>query len=130
MHATTTTPVCRLEDVPRGGGVAALVDGHQVALLRTDDGAVHALDNRDPFTGANVLARGIVGTHGGVATVASPLRKQRFDLATGVCLDDEHVRVGVHDVVVVDEQVHVRHVPHIPHIPHVPVAGDAHDTAS
>lgn len=118
MPTTTTTTVCRLDDVPRGGGIAALVDGHQVALLRTDDDVVHALDNRDPFTGANVLARGIVGTHHGTATVASPLRKQRFELATGRCLDDEDVRVRVHRVEVVDGRVVVE------------VARDGHDTAA
>ena len=114
---TTTTTVCRLDDIPRGGGIAALVGGHQVALLRTDDGAVHALDNRDPFTGANVLARGIVGTHHDTITVASPLRKQRFALATGQCLDDEAVRVAVHHVEVADDHVQVR------------VASDLCDTA-
>lgn len=106
--ATTWTRICHLDAIPRGGGVAALVDGRQVAVLRTDDDGLHALDNRDPFTGANVLARGIVGSHGGVATVASPLRKQCFDLATGTCLDDPGVAVATHDVQLVDDHVEVR----------------------
>lgn len=106
--ATTWTTVCHLDAIPRGGGVAALVDGRQVAVFRTDDDLLHALDGRDPFTGANVLARGIVGAHGGVPTVASPLRKQRFDLGTGTCLDAPEVRVAVHDVRVVDGHVEVR----------------------
>lgn len=105
---TTWTTVCHVDAVPRGGGVAALVDGRQVAVFRTDDDRLHALDNRDPFTRANVLARGIVGAHGGVATVASPLRKQRFDLATGACLDAPEVVVAVHDVRLVDDHVEVR----------------------
>lgn len=104
---TVRTDVCAVADVPRGSGVAALVAGRQVALLRTDDGDLHALDNRDPFTGANVLARGIVGTNNGRPTVASPLRKQRFDLRTGACLDDAEVTVAVHVVHVVDGRVHV-----------------------
>lgn len=106
--ATDWFTVCRLDQVPAGGGVAALVGDRQVAVFRTDDDAVHVLDNRDPFTGANVLARGIVGAHGGVATVASPLRKQRFDLVSGACLDVPDVAVAVHEVRVVDDLVEVR----------------------
>lgn len=101
-------PVCPLDRLPRGGGVAAMVDGWQVAILRTDDGAVHAIDNRDPFTHANVLSRGIVGTRQGVATVASPLRKQRFALDSGRCLDDPAVAVVVHEVRLADGWVQVR----------------------
>lgn len=106
--ATAWVPVCRAAAVPRGGGVAALVGGRQVALLRSDDDRWFAVDNRDPFTGANVLARGIVGDHGGTTTVASPLRKQRFDLATGTCLDDPAVAVTVHQVRLVDDTVEIR----------------------
>ena len=68
---------------------------------------VHAIDHRDPFTGANVLARGIVGWVDGRWYVASPLHKQRFDLLTGVCLDDETVAVRVRRTQVVDGIVHV-----------------------
>ncbi len=67
-------PVCRLEQVPVERGVAALVDGEQVALFRTADGSVHALANRDPFSGAMVLSRGIVGSRGEAATVAASPR--------------------------------------------------------
>ena len=41
-----------------------------------------------PFSDANVMSRGIVGSPGRPAdTVASPMYKQVFDLATGACLD-------------------------------------------
>ena len=101
------TAVCRLEQVPLERGVCALVDGEQVALFRTPDGALHALANLDPFSGAMVLSRGIVGTRGGRATVASPMYKQVFELATGQCLDDPAVAVPVHDVRVRAGQVEV-----------------------
>ena len=77
-------------------GAAVLVDGHQVALFRVDvDGVdtVYAVSHRDPFSGANVMARGIVGSSGERVTVASPMYKQVFDLTTGHCLDDPAVRV-------------------------------------
>jgi nitrite reductase (NADH) small subunit len=81
--------VCGYTDLIPERGVAALVGRHQVAVFRTFDGELYALSNRDPFSGAYVLARGILGTRGGVPTVASPMYKQVFDLRTGRCLDDQ-----------------------------------------
>ena len=79
---------------PGRGAAALLPDGvRQAALFHTRTGHLYALDNRDPFTGAAVLSRGLTGTHQGRPFVASPLLKQRFDLISGECLDDEGVRV-------------------------------------
>ncbi|WFB86468.1 MULTISPECIES: nitrite reductase small subunit NirD [Streptomyces] len=90
---------CDLGALLPGRGVAALLpDGGQVALFRGRDGELYAIDNRDPFTGAAVLSRGLTGTHRGRPFVASPLLKQRFDLTTGECLDDEAVRVTTYEV--------------------------------
>jgi nitrite reductase (NADH) small subunit len=100
--AVSLTPVCAVEAIPLEGGVAALVDGRAVAVFRTHDGTVFALSNVDPFSGASVLSRGIVGTRGEVPFVASPLHKQAFDLRTGQCLDDPAVSVPTYDVAVVD----------------------------
>jgi len=91
----TWTPVCRYDDLLPERGVAALIGAGQVALFRTFDGSLYAIGNQDPFTGACVLSRGIVGTRGDVPTVASPLLKQVFDLRTGNCLDDETASVPV-----------------------------------
>lgn len=98
----TWTKVCDVDALVPDRGAAALVGGHQVALFRlsgTDE--VLAVDHRDPATGANVMARGLVGTRGDVLTVASPLHKQVFDLRTGECLDDPAARLGVWPVRVV-----------------------------
>ena len=81
------TVVCRLKDLPRERGAAALVDGVQVALFRTHDDQVYAVQQLDPYSGAHVISRGIVGTRGDAPTVASPMYKQVFDLRTGACLD-------------------------------------------
>ena len=92
----TWVDVCALDDLLPGRGVAALVDGLQVALFRLGDGDdVVAVANRDPFSGANVIARGLTGSKADVDTVASPIYKQRFDLRTGRCLDDPAVRLAV-----------------------------------
>jgi NAD(P)H-dependent nitrite reductase small subunit len=91
-------PVCRVDDIVPNTGVCALAHGRQVAVFRLGDGSVHALDNRDPFSSANVLSRGIVGDLKGERVVASPVYKQHFSLVTGQCLEDPAVRVPVYPV--------------------------------
>ncbi len=87
--------VCAIDDVLPGTGAAALVDGDQIAIVRTRDGRFAALSNFDPFSEAFVIARGIVGDRAGVAKIASPIYKQSFSLETGECLDDPSVRLRV-----------------------------------
>jgi nitrite reductase (NADH) small subunit len=101
-------PVCALERITPDRGVAALVEGWAVAIFHLSDGELHAIDNLDPISGASVLSRGIVGDAGGVPTVASPIYKQRFDLRSGRCLDDETNAVVVHEVRCMAGVVHVR----------------------
>jgi nitrite reductase (NADH) small subunit len=96
---TSWRVVCQLTDILPGTGVAALVDGEQVAILRSRDGAsLYALSNFDPFSKAFVIARGIIGDRGGVPKVASPIFKQNFDLRTGRCLDDPNVQLATYPV--------------------------------
>ena len=105
IELAAMTTVCGVDAVPREGGVAALVDGVAVAVFRTYDGEVLAIGNIDPFSGASVLSRGIVGSRGDAPVVSSPMYKQAFDLRTGRCLDDEAVSVPSYDVAVVDGRV-------------------------
>ncbi|NBM18808.1 nitrite reductase small subunit NirD [Streptomyces sp. GC420] len=92
-------PVCELSALIPGRGVAALLpDGRQVAVFVDRTGTPYAVGNQDPFTGAYVLSRGLVGSADGRPFVASPLLKQRFDLATGRCLDDDEVTIEAYDV--------------------------------
>ena len=91
--------VCALDDVTPDTGVAALVGGRQIAIVRVGDGdEVYAVDNFDPFSKAFVIARGIVGDRQGVPKIASPIFKQNFDLRSGQCLDDPAVRLGAYPV--------------------------------
>ncbi|MFI9202400.1 nitrite reductase small subunit NirD [Streptomyces sp. NPDC053048] len=82
------TAVCAYHDLQPGRGTAVLVDGHQIALFRDRGGAVYAVGNRDPFSGAHVISRGLLGSRGGVPVVFSPMYKQAFDLRSGDCLDE------------------------------------------
>lgn len=99
--------VCAVSDIPLGSGVCALVDGVQIALFRPSAGEVLGLGNRDPFGGAEVLSRGIVGDRGGRSMVASPLFKHAFCLHTGRCLDDETVTLPTVAVRVAGDRVMV-----------------------
>ena len=102
--AAQWVPVCALADLPRERGAAALVDGMQVALFRTHDDRVFAVQQYDPYSGAHVISRGIVGSRGDAPTVASPMYKQVFDLRTGACLD----AVGKEPVALLTYPVQVR----------------------
>jgi nitrite reductase (NADH) small subunit len=103
----TWTSVCAVDALAADRGAAALVDGHQVAIFRLATGEIYAVDHRDPFSGANVMARGLVGTRGDIPTVASPIYKQVFDLQTGKCLDDDSVALRSWPVRVVDGMIEV-----------------------
>jgi nitrite reductase (NADH) small subunit len=94
-------PICRFDHLIPERGVAALIDGIQLAIFRTYDDRVFAIGNIDPFTGSAVLSRGIVGSRGELPTVASPLHKQVFALESGRCLDEPEVTVPRYQIRVV-----------------------------
>jgi nitrite reductase (NADH) small subunit len=99
---------CAYDYLIPGRGVGVLLsDGSQAALFRLDDGSLHALGNMDPFSGAAVLSRGIVGDRAGRAVVQSPIGKQAFALDDGRCLDDSAVAVPVYATRLVDGVVQV-----------------------
>ncbi len=100
-------PVCALDDILPESGAAALVEGQEVAVFRVRD-AVFAIGNYDPASGANVLARGIVGDIGGEIVVASPIYKQHFSLVTGRCLEEPRFSVPAYMVQVRSGQICVR----------------------
>ncbi|MER2011673.1 nitrite reductase small subunit NirD [Psychrobacter alimentarius] len=99
--------ICPLNDILPETGVCALIDGKQIAIFRTKKNDLFAIDNYDPFSQANVLSRGLIGgttivNEAGmdeeVLYVASPIYKQRFNLATGQCLDDVDVTLAAYQV--------------------------------
>lgn len=84
---------CAVESLTPERGVAVLIDddaqpAKQIAIFLLHSGEVMAVGNRDPRSGANVMARGLIGSRDGRPTVCSPMFKDTFDLATGRCLTD------------------------------------------
>lgn len=106
-HASQNTKawqkVCTKADLVAFSGVAAWLetaDGPaQVAIFylpgleQGKRDALFALDHHDPFSNANVIARGIVGDLKGAPVVASPIYKQHFRLEDGQCLEDEEIKL-------------------------------------
>src|SRR5690606_26327490 len=86
--------LCSRRDLAAQSGVAAWLDGTQVALFHLADEAC-AIENRDPKSGANVIGSGILGSVKGQKVVAAPLYKQHFRLDDGACLEDPQQRLQV-----------------------------------
>ena len=100
--------VCNLNDITPNTGVGALVGGQAVALFRVGtEKRVYALSNKDPFSQANVMSRGIIGDLQGERVIASPIYKQHFSLATGRCLEDKDQKLLVFPTKILNDRVMV-----------------------
>ncbi len=72
------TRVCRLDELPEVGAAAAQIHGRRVAMVRDEDGGVHAVD--DTCSHANVsLSEGEVDD----CQIECWLHGSRFDLRDG-----------------------------------------------
>lgn len=82
--------VCSYDDLVPQAGIAVMIGEAQIAIFFEEEkNNLFAVSNWDPIGKANVLSRGLVVDVEGNLTVASPLYKQRYDLETGKCLDDD-----------------------------------------
>lgn len=100
--------VCAYDALAVEVGVAALVKGRQVALFKLADGSLRAVGNRDPISGTQKIARGVVGQEtDGRSYVALPSAKVKFDLETGEGLTDGSVSLPVYPVRVTEGTVEV-----------------------
>ena len=106
MSATTEADyirVCQLEELPPVGAAKAEVSGRIIAIVRAEDGSVHAID--DECTHGKVsLSEGEVDG----CTLECWLHGSRFDLVTGRPTGlPATVPVAVHTVRVTDGDVFV-----------------------
>lgn len=97
--------ICDSDELKPFIGVCVLFNERPVAVFRLNDETVYAIDAVDPFSGAAVLARGIVGDIKGEVVVASPIYKQHFNLRTGCCLEDESVCLQTYSARILDGKV-------------------------
>lgn len=103
----TWETVCTVDDLVADSGIAVWTEDGPVAVFYMPHRlpALFAISHTDPFSGSNVLARGITGDINGEPVVASPLYKQHFSLRTGQCLENENVRVKVYPVLLDDNRI-------------------------
>ena len=102
------TAVCSQHDLVPDSGICALIEETQVALFYLKkEQSVFAIANHDPFSQANVLSRGLIGSKGDDLFVASPVYKQHFCLKTGRCLDDENTQIDAWPARLEDGRVEV-----------------------
>lgn len=99
--------VCSVSDLVPESGVAVWTEDGPVAVFYLPHRlpALFAISHTDPFTGKNVLARGITGDLKGQPVVASPLYKQHFNLETGQCLENDEVSVKTYQVLLNSDQI-------------------------
>lgn len=104
---TTWEAVCSVKDLVAESGIAVWTEDGPVAIFYLPHRlpALFAISHTDPFSDANVLARGITGDLKGEPVVASPLYKQHFNLRTGVCLEDDSVSVRTYPVLLDGDQI-------------------------
>lgn len=92
---------CRVDDVPKGEGRTAVLEGRRVAIFHTNTGW-HCVDAECPHRGGP-LADGIVADH----TVICPIHQFRFDLLTGDPLGHGCSRLRTHPIEVRGTEVFV-----------------------
>lgn len=87
--------MCEQQDLIEGAGIAAMLDGQQIALFYVPEAEqqVFAISNWDPIGKANVLSRGLLANLKEQWTVASPLYKQHFELQSGACLEETEISI-------------------------------------
>ncbi|GHE02534.1 bifunctional 3-phenylpropionate/cinnamic acid dioxygenase ferredoxin subunit [Streptomyces alanosinicus] len=95
-------PVCRLEDLPEGESVRVEATP-PIAVFRTEDGALYAIDDTCTHQDASLSEGWLEG-----CLVECPLHAASFDLRTGepTCLPARRP-VRTHRVTVEDGVVHV-----------------------
>ncbi len=100
--------ICTKDDLVEDAGVAAMVNGEQVAIFYVPDAeeSVFAVSNWDPVGKANVMSRGLTAHLEGQWVVASPLYKQHYVLNSGQCLEED-ITLKVWPIKLVDNDVYL-----------------------
>ncbi|MBP1977522.1 nitrite reductase small subunit NirD [Cohnella thailandensis] len=94
-------PIGGLSEFPRGLGRQVRISDWDLAVFRTTDGALYALENRTPHPKGGPLAEGIVSGH----YVYCPLRDWKIDLEDGEVQEPDTGRVRTFPVRIEDEAV-------------------------
>ena len=84
-------------------GKVVIIEDKEIAVFRTSDGCLFALDNRNPHPKGGPLAEGIVSGH----YLYDPLYDWRIDLETGNVQAPDQGKVQVYEVNITGEEVQI-----------------------
>lgn len=93
--------LCPVDEIPQRGGRRIYADDMQIAVFRTSDDQVYAIEDKCPHLGGR-LSEGIVHDH----CVTCPLHNLVIDLQTGKARSVDPQSVMTFPVKVVDGMVH------------------------
>ncbi len=98
---TWKVAICQFEELPIGLGRGFIVGDQSIAVFRTRDGQVMAVENRCPHKGGRLSEGMLAGDQ-----IVCPMHSFRFDAINGGTCDQESVcPVPVYPVEVIDSQV-------------------------
>ena len=100
MLATKWVEVCRVQDIPARGAIRVEFGNHTIAIFRTFDNTVRALEDQCPHKGG-ALSAGIVHDD----CVTCPLHNWVISLESGKALGEDEGQVNKYAVRVRDEKV-------------------------
>lgn len=92
------TAIGRYADLAPGRGVAAQVEGAQIAVFRTCAGELYAVGNQDPVSGAFVICDAQTGARAGSPVITPPECGHVYDLRSGACLGDAAIALPTYPV--------------------------------
>lgn len=99
---TNWTKVAKLDDIPREGARIVRTKDGCIALFRTADDEIFALDDRCPHKGGP-LSDGIVHAH----SVTCPLHNAVISLENGAVTSDDFPAVKTYQIRVEDGQIYL-----------------------
>ncbi|HUG44858.1 MAG TPA: nitrite reductase small subunit NirD [Acidobacteriota bacterium] len=86
-----------------GEGIVVTAGNREIALFKTSDGRLFAVDNSCPHRGGPIAEGMLTGS-----TVTCPWHGWPFDLATGACLYNDAACLESFEVCVEGGRIHVR----------------------
>ena len=92
--------LCRLDELPVGLGRAFKIKDRVIAVFRTRQGGIHAMDNHCPHQGGP-LSEGMIAA----GAVICPLHGFHFDLKTGACDQEGQCSVATYPCRVENQMV-------------------------
>ncbi|MCZ8518173.1 MULTISPECIES: nitrite reductase (NAD(P)H) small subunit [Paenibacillus] len=99
----TYVGIGRLEDFEERIGRVVRIGGEEIAVFRTTEGRIFALENRSPGPRGGTLADGIVSG----AVLFDPICDWRIGLADGVVLAPDTGQVRTYPVQIEDGEVRI-----------------------